>query len=108
MSDNPFAVGGHIPDAIYDALVPLDGYPKGSRGGPRPYVYSNGAKAWWVVVSVSDFGDEFVGQSGPIYPDGLAVGVADFLRHLEAERFAELPFWRKVLAVTARQGPGQR
>lgn len=58
-----------LDDAVYDALVPLDGYRKGSRGGPRPYIYEG---RWWVVVSLSDFGDLLVGAWGPIGPDSSA------------------------------------
>lgn len=108
MSDNPFSFGATLPDEIHNALVPLDGYPKGSRPGPRPYLYSNGAGVWWVIVSVTDFGDEYVGQSGPVHPDALLALARHLGRQIEAERFRALPFWRKVLAYVAHQGPGQR
>lgn len=49
-----------IPDEVYDALIPLDGFPKGSRGGPRIYRYDR----WWVSISLSDFGDLLVGPWG--------------------------------------------
>lgn len=70
----PFRTGDtDMPDAVYDALVPLDGFPKGSRGGPRPYTWTDGdGRGWWVVVSVSDFGDLLVGAWGPIRAGGGA------------------------------------
>lgn len=51
-----------LSDEVYDALVPLDGFPKGTRGGPRIYRY----KDWWVCVSTSDFGDMLVGRWGDL------------------------------------------
>lgn len=50
-------------DEVYEALVPLDGFAKGTRGGPRPYSFNG---EWWVVVSLSDFGDLIVGAWGPL------------------------------------------
>ena len=59
----PWRTGDHdIPDEVYDALEALDGFPKGSRGGPRIYRYED----WWVCISLSDFGDVFVGPWGPL------------------------------------------
>jgi hypothetical protein len=72
---NPFAQtedgpsGPHMSTDVYEALQPMDGYPKGTRGGPRPYRYDDpDGHAWWVIVSLSDFGDEYVGMYGPIAP----------------------------------------
>lgn len=66
MEKPPFQTGDReMSDEVYEALVPLDGYVKGSRGGPRPYSYDD---KWWVVVSLSDFGDLFVKDWGPLKP----------------------------------------
>lgn len=51
-----------LSDEVYGALEPLDGFPKGSRGGPRIYRYER----WWVSVSLSDFGDILVGPWGEL------------------------------------------
>lgn len=60
----PFKTGDYdMADEVYDALEPLDGFPKGSRGGPRIYRYGR----WWVVVSTSDFGDLLVGPWGVLH-----------------------------------------
>ena len=64
----------HLTDDVYEALVPLDGYPKGSRGGPRPYTYGG---RWWVVLGLSDFGDLLVGAWGPINQPTVEVADAD-------------------------------
>lgn len=48
-------------DDVYDALVPLDGFRKGSRGGPRPYRLDADGRSFILVVSLSDFGDVLVG-----------------------------------------------
>ena len=65
----PFSTGDvDMLDEVYDLLQPLDGFPKGSRGGPRPYSITWNDRRWWVVVSLSDFGDLIVGQWGPIQP----------------------------------------
>lgn len=62
----PFEQGDvDMDDEVYTALVPMDGFPKGSRGGPRPYRYGR----WWVIVGLSDFGDLFVGPWGPVASD---------------------------------------
>lgn len=55
-----------LSDEVYDALVPLDGFPKGSRGGPRIYSYLD---HWWVSISLSDFGDLLVGSWGELSRD---------------------------------------
>lgn len=56
-----------ISDEVYDALVPMDGYPKGSRGGSRVYNYQD---QFWLVLSHTDFGDVIVGQWGKLAPSG--------------------------------------
>jgi len=59
----PFTTGDmDLPDEVYDALEPLDGFPKGSRGGSRIYRY----RQWWVAISHSDFGDIIVGAWGAL------------------------------------------
>lgn len=52
-------------EGVYEDLVPMDGYPKGSRGGSRIYNYRD---QYWVVIGHSDFGDIFVGQWGKLAP----------------------------------------
>lgn len=65
-STPPWKTGDvELPDAVYDALVPLDGFPEGTRGGPRIYSYED---RWWVCVSLSDFGDLLVGAWGDLAP----------------------------------------
>lgn len=49
-----------IDDETYEALLPMDGWAKGSRGGPRPYWLTHDGKRYVVVVSFSDFGDVIV------------------------------------------------
>lgn len=52
-----------VSDEVYAALEPMDGFPKGTRAGARPYRYRD----WWVVISLSDFGDLLVGAWGPLH-----------------------------------------
>lgn len=67
MNPHPWKRGDiELPDGVYEALVPLDGYSKGSRGGPRPYLYENDDGKWWVIVNLSDFGDMTIGAWGPM------------------------------------------
>lgn len=64
MSEHPpWKMGEEPSDEMYAALEPLDGFRKGSRGGPRIYSYEG---RWWVVVTLSDFGDALVGQWGDL------------------------------------------
>lgn len=103
----PWKMGdAEMSDATYDALVPLDGYPKGSRGGPRIYAYDR----WWVVVSLSDFGDLLVGQWGDLNLD--AKSEITRVRELEAE-VARLRYQlvevsslaqRSILSSSSREG----
>jgi hypothetical protein len=66
MTAPPWTTGDtDLPGPLYAALEPLDGFPKGSRGGPRIYRY----RRWWLVVSLSDFGDLVVGQWGELADD---------------------------------------
>lgn len=75
MTGSPFVQGAtSLPDDVYDALVPLDGFPKGSRGGPRPYVYEDeDGLVWWAIIGLSDVGDLTVGVSGPINPERVRI-----------------------------------
>jgi hypothetical protein len=52
-----------ISDDVYGNLVPMDGYPKGTRGGPRVYNYRD---QYWVVLTHMDSGDVIVGQWGKL------------------------------------------
>ena len=68
---SPFTPGAtDIDEDVWRDLEPLDGFPKGSRSGPRIYRYDAGGRHWWVVISTSDFGDIGVGQSGPMAIEG--------------------------------------
>lgn len=58
-----------LEDDVYEALVPMDGWIKGSRGGPRPYYLDCDGRRYIVVVSISDFGDCLVGPVMETNPD---------------------------------------
>lgn len=65
----PQAGDTDLEDDVYDALVPIDGYAKGSRGGPRPFWLTVDEDRYVVVVGLSDFGDLLVGPVMPLNPD---------------------------------------
>lgn len=62
----------HMPEEVWDRMVPLDGFPKSLEGTNRLFVFrDDDGQSWWVAVNLHDSGEVFPGYFGLLNTEGI-------------------------------------